>query len=385
MCTRWALKSLGVSVWLLTVWCGAPAWALTDPEAYQLYVIARSNSKLLANLEKNFPGFMRQAKRGAPQTLQHTATATPAVAVPKVASAAPSTAEKVAPPATANNNISKCPGWHFLLRNDWSDIGYLGCPTPVDKATGASLSFTQNYVANNRNWAAQGVAGIVYSDITQYTAGLSGGLFDRSVAAYIQTNTSFNSNATLASKNMETNTVGMSGELGFVDTSGDNINIFRLTPNVVQDAIKRTTSAAVMGESIPADGPFWDNIGYFGGNINAQLDPILKLQYADSTSATPLLFSGKSQSFRVGPEFTLLAQPYTGGTDDFLDRLGLKITWHGWYDTYAAATNYWWSNSVTYRLDANGNFAASFSYSRGLDENSGVFTNQYMLSLNGKI
>ena len=92
MCTRWALKSFGVSVWLLTVWCGAPAWALTDPEAYQLYVIARSDSKLLANLEKNFPGFMRQAKRGAPQTLQHTATATPAVAVPKVASAAPSTA-----------------------------------------------------------------------------------------------------------------------------------------------------------------------------------------------------------------------------------------------------------------------------------------------------
>ncbi len=128
-----------------------------------------------------------------------------------------------------------------------------------------------------------------------------------------------------------------------------------------------------MGEYIPAFAGLWDNRGYFGASINAQFDPEIKIQYASITDLKkPLLFSGKAESLRIGPELTLLAQPYSGGTNDLLDRLGLKVTYHPWYDTFASPRRlgslYWWSNSLTYRLDADGNFGVALSYDRGLDE-----------------
>jgi hypothetical protein len=42
-------------------------------------------------------------------------------------------------------------------------------------------------------------------------------------------------------------------------------------------------------------------------------------------------------------------------------------------------------NSIFYNLDDTGNVSVGFSYNRGLDENSGTMTNQYTVSLNGKI
>jgi len=290
------------------------------------------------------------------------------------------------PAAVTTNNVSTCPGFHFLLRDSWSDTGPLWCPTDVKKATGASLSYTDDYVAKNRNWATKGLAGIVFSDVDRIYPGVNPPQwFDRTFAFYVEDNSSYNSNSKLVSKNSDTRTAGFSGELGYIN--GNDYQYFRATPNVVWDAIKNTTAVAVMGEYIPALSSlgFWTPFHAFGDTLNWQFDPDLKLQYASTTDRkNPMQFSGKSQSFRVGPDLTVLVQPFgTGG--DFWSRIGLNTTFHPWYEAYTAHGAYWWTSAVTYRLDDAGNVGLKFTYNRGLDENSGVMTNQYLASLSGRI
>jgi hypothetical protein len=110
------------------------------------------------------------------------------------------------------------------------------------------------------------------------------------------------------------------------------------------------------------------------------------LQYASTTDPkNPLQFSGKSQSLRIGPDLTLLVKPFAGGGDDFWDRLALNTTFHPWYEGYTGHGSYWWTSAINYRLDEAGNVGLKFSYNRGLDENSGTMTNQYLASLSAKI
>jgi hypothetical protein len=284
----------------------------------------------------------------------------------------------------------------FLLRNDWSDLGVLGAclggGVSVDKAKGASLSFTKDYVANNKIWAAQAMAAAVFSDCDRSLHPLPGGgdsgFFEKSVAVYAQVNSNYNSNSTLVSKNSDTRTAGLSGELAYLH-SGD-YEVVRLTPNVVQDAIKGTTAVAVMGQYLPlwvSRPGIWHTTYIFDGNVSYQFDPTLDLQYASTTDRKkPLQFSGKDQSFRIGPELTLIVMPFAGG-GDLLSRIGLHETFHPWYEAYSSntSTQYWWANAITYNLTADGNFAVGFSYNRGRDENSGTLTNQYIISLNGKM
>ena len=81
----------------------------------------------------------------------------------------------------------------------------------------------------------------------------------------------------------------------------------------------------------------------------------------------------------------MLVTPFAVGANPLLRRIGVNITFHPWYETYSNRGSYWWANSIFYNLDDTGNVSVGFSYNRGLDENSGTMTNQYTVSLNGKI
>jgi hypothetical protein len=282
----------------------------------------------------------------------------------------------------------------FLLRNSWADLGVLGAciggGVSVDKAKGATASFTQDYVASNRIWAAQGMGAAVLSDcdlsLRPKPGGGDSGFLEKSVAIYAQVNSSYNSNAKLTSKNTDTRTAGLAGEIAYLH-AGD-YEVFRLTPNVVQDAIKSTSAVAVMGQYLPvwvSRPGIWHTTYTFGGNVSYQFDPTFDVQYASTTNrAKPILYSGRDQSLRVGPELTLIVTPFALG-NEFWSRIGITETFHPWYEAYSSNTSYWWSNSLTYNLTSDGNFAIGISYNRGLDENSGAVTNQYVVSLNGKL
>lgn len=357
---------------------------ISDDDARQILAIGHFDAATLAALKEKIPAFRRAAASPAPSGKTPVASKQ---SKPNVLKAEPPAAQSAAAPAAALfKNVSPCGGLHFLLRDSWADVGVLGCPTSVKKATGASISYSDDYVAQNRNWAAKGMAALYYSEWDLIYPGFSSGWFDKSLGFYVEDNSNFNSSSKLASKNSDIRTAGFSGELGYA--SGNDYQYFRVTPNVVWDAIKNTTAVAVMGEYIPALSSlgFWTVFHEFGDSLNWQFDPDMKLQYASTTDPkNPLQFSGKSQSLRIGPELTFLVQPFAGGTNDFLGRIGVNTTFHPWYEAYTGRGSYWWTTALNYRLDDHGNFGLKFSYNRGLDENSGMMTNQYLASLSGKL
>lgn len=383
----------------LTAGWAIPAAASQDQEqgtlltATQMKAIVcqKHDADTLAALKQADSSFQCDALP-ARSVVKHTASPPPKMKVASLAATTPAKSNpSVGPTATKpapalSNNISACPGIYFMLRDSWSDVGVLGCPTAVKKATGASISYSDDYVAKNRNWATKGLAGIGYSEVNIIHPGASPGeWFDKSVAFYVEDNSSYNSNSKLISKNSDSRTAGFSGELGYA--IANDYHFFRVTPNVVWDAIKDTTAVAVMGEYIPAMSSlgFWTVFHEFGDVFNWQFDPDIKFQYARTTDPkNPVQFSGKSQSFRIGPDLTVLVQPFGTG-NDFWSRIGLNTTFHPWYEAYSGRGSYWWTSAVNYRLDDQGYFGVKFSYSRGLDENSGVMTNQYLASLSGKI
>jgi hypothetical protein len=375
--------SLGGCVLSLSLTSSAyAAAALSDAELATFCAIAQHDPALVVKLQKECSATRRATS--VTRAPSKSVVSQPPPAVPLVT--------KAVPPAGSNGAAGGGPPgqaspYFIFLRSTWSDVGLLANPIEAQKAAGATIAFTQDYAAANKNWTAQGVIAAGYSNIAPFTPGVTaGGWFDRTVAIYVQDNANYNTNAKLTSKNSDSRTAGLVGELGYVDMSGNNYQFLRLTPSVTQDAIKNTTSVAVMGEYIPAFQGLWDTFGYFGGNINAQIDPELKVQYASTTDPkNPLAFSGKLQSLRVGPEVTLIVQPFTMGNNPFLDRIALNVTFHPWYDPYANRAEYWWTNALVYNLTTDGNFAVSVKYNRGLDENSGQMTNQYILGLSGKL
>ncbi len=371
---------------------------------------ATLDEKSLAKLQKRFPELANRTKpQQAPAPAKSQLIAKKAITLPA---------------ATTPNPPAPDQAFKILLRNDWSDLGILGAcmgsnsgggngdsssssdasggsstkaattgpGVSTTSAKGASLSFTRDYVANNSIWAAQGMVAAVYSDcsnLRNLAEGRNADWAEKSIAIYAQANSDYNSNLKLAAKNnIDTRTAGLSGELVYQSLSGD-LHIFRLTPNVTQDDIHNTSAVAVMGQYIPAFLSLpgvWAPQAIINGNVIYQFDPTLDVQYASTTNqAKPILFSGMSQSLRIGPELALIVTPFAGGGNDFLNRIGINELFHPWYETYSNRGSYWWTNTIKYNLDQKGNFALAFSYNRGLDENSGVMTNQYVLSLNGKI
>jgi hypothetical protein len=338
-------------------------------------------------------------------------TAKPSAAAAKTAQpsqVAKSDSPKKNPAGGGGNPSTPTGPLSYMVRSSWSDAGLLGSPcfqpppsadkssngppgnVSASQAKGASASFTRDYAGNNKIWAAQAMGAVVYTDcanannIYPVPGGGSSGFVERSIAAYAQVNSDYNSNVTFAKKNnVDTRTAGLSGEVMYL--SGGNYNVFRFTPNVVFDNIKGTTVVAAELQYIPILLPihgWWSS--YSIGTATFQFDPTLDLQYASATGhSAPLKFSGKDQSLRLGPELTFFIKPLDLA-GNFLSNLGFTETFHPWYEAYSGRGSYWWANSVFYNITPDGNFAIALSYNRGLDENSGTMTNQYIASLTGK-
>jgi len=255
------------------------------------------------------------------------------------------------------------------------------------KAKGASVSFTRDYANNNKIWQAQAMAAVGYTECTHRRISSNGdnGFIEKTIAVYAQTNSDYNSNATLAKKNnVDTRTAGLSGEVAYLHSDGD-IDVLRVTPNVTFNNLTNTTDAAVMVQYVPywiSMPGVWTQVGLPGNLWNFQFDPTLDFQYANAMEhSKPLMFSGKDQSLRIGPELTFIISP-VGIKGNFLSNIGLSETFHPWYEIYNGHGSYWWDNSIFYNITDN--ISVKLSYDRGLDENSGTMTNQYILSLAGK-
>ena len=229
----------------------------------------------------------------------------------------------------------------YMVRSDWTDTGLLGAGCIIapgsgvsaDKAKGASASFTRDYANNNKIWQAQAMGAVGYTECTHLRISSNGdsGFLEKTIAVYAETNSDYNSNTTVAKKNnVDTRTAGLSGEVAYLHSDG-YIDVLRVTPNVVFNNLNNTTDAAVMVQYVPywiTIPGVWTQIGLPGNLWNFQFDPTVDFQYASAMERSkPLLFSGKDQSLRIGPELTFLISP-VGIKGNFLSNIGFSETFH---------------------------------------------------------
>jgi hypothetical protein len=113
--------------------------------------------------------------------------------------------------------------------------------------------------------------------------------------------------------------------------------------------------------------------------------PEVKAQYDNATNSKPLLFSGKQEAFRIGPEATVLFNVVpNAGLPDFMDRISAKITYRSQTEFYSHRQLNWFDTSLTYDLDQQGYFALTATYQNGSIDETGQQANVYKVALSGK-
>ena len=284
--------------------------------------------------------------------------------------------------ATVDNVYNGCSGFVPLLRQDWTDIGFATCPQAIDKATGAQVSFSDDPVKKNAIWTIDGTAALLYN--------FSAGNMEMSTGGYVTVDRTTNSAASAASSNVDKLAYGGIFEFG-TSTSNNpySANYFRIRGGGVEDHLMQTTSSNVTFEWLPVyeDHSFLHIHSPFvpipGVPLILRFDPVLLVQYANIAGGSkPLPFNSQDQALRVGPQLTLTLY---SGTDDFWSHFTGHVTYHDAYETYSGRELSWFQTSLTYNLDKAGHLGLTGSYQRGPDEDTGVFSKLYKISLTGKI
>jgi hypothetical protein len=284
--------------------------------------------------------------------------------------------------AATDNVYGGCQGFVPLLRQDWTDIDFATCPQTVDKATGAQISYSDDQVKKNTSWTVDGTAALLYN--------FSAGNLEMSTGAYVTVDRTTNSAVSAASSNVDKLAYGGVFEFG-TSTSNDpySANYFRIRGGGVEDHLMQTTSSNVTFEWLPVyeDHSFIHIQSPFtpipGVPFILRFDPVLLIQYASIVGGTkPLAFNNLDQALRIGPQLTLTMY---SGTDDFWSHFTGHVTYHEAYETYSGRELSWLQTSLTYNLDKAGHLGLTGSYQRGPDEDTGVFSKIYKLSLTAKI
>jgi hypothetical protein len=288
----------------------------------------------------------------------------------------------------AERQYSKCPGFNFLLRQNWADAGIIAgkeCPDSVDKATGAQVSYTNDRVANNRIVAIDGTAALIYNSIIGNTPGQITP-YETSFGVYTTVDQSTNSAVSKAKSNVDTLAYGGVLELGF--TTNEGANYFRVRGGGVEDGIKDTTAGNVVFEWLPVYNPLSIHVPViqpFGLPIITRFDPELVALFDETVGKNQVLaFNNRQQSLRLGPELALNFLPFPG-LSDFQSRLNAKVAYDLFYEAYSGKFLSWFTSSLTFNIDKAGHLGLTGTYKRGPDINTGEWTNVYTIGLSGKI
>jgi hypothetical protein len=327
--------------------------------------------QILARVKEQFGKTIPEASKPA-----RVAMATmPAIApTPKRPSASPTKT-----PA-ASTVFGNCGGLTAVLRRNWTDIDIASCPQSVKDATGALLSYSYDKTSKNTSWTVNGTAAVIYtvpeSILSMGIYGTLNQVRNSSVAEAEQSN--INSNA-------------YGGFLEFVDTNNTYpyiANYFQLRGGGADDNIKKTSNANITAVWIPVyssdyfhiHDPF-NPIDGWPGRI--RFDPELWVQYAAVTGRNRTLsFNDQSEALRVGPQVALRFYP---GTSELLAHFRASVIYHWGYEVYSQRPITNLQANITYNLDTDGHLGLSLNYQRGQDEDTGVFSNVYLVSLTGKL
>lgn len=326
---------------------------------------------------EEFKRYLRDFKQSRPQKLipqksELTAARSVNHGSPPADRVAPITTRAAPPPTTSLK---------FLLRKDFADIGLFAAPSPTKGADGAEFSLTQDRIANDTTWSADATAAVAY---TYFVEDPRATLIGVTLAPYIKVNREIHSNK--VDDNVDTKTFGISGEIGFRNRLfGRGSDYFRGRFAVVQDDARNSTIAHGTAEWLPTY--LWDARTIPGTFINYNFTPELKVQYDSATeSGKTLLFSGRQDALRIGPEASLRFKVVApdGLLYDYLKRVVGSITYHWWTEAYSGRQDSWLDASLTYNLDEEGHIGLKFAYRNGRTEETGVQTDLYKITLTAK-
>ncbi len=287
-----------------------------------------------------------------------------------------------------NPNVkqSDCEGAIFLLRQDWNDIGF-GCPDTADKATGASITYTNDRVQRNSVWAIDGTAAVLYSaNFPTFQDKSSISYF--AIGAYTTVNKLSNSLISKSKTNVDTLAYG--GLIEFELATPADVgwrHFYELRGGGVTDNLMNTSAVSLAAEYHPVYFPWYLNRPFepFSLPFNVNIDPSLLLEYDSITgSGQTLAFNNNKQSLRIGPQISLKIFPLNGSTGLF-SRLSGAIAYHWAEETYTRRPLDWLSTSLSYKLDDAGYFKLTASYKHGHDEITGALTNLYKMGLTGAL
>ncbi len=205
----------------------------------------------------------------------------------------------------------------FLLRQNFSDIQLFDCASKVATAKGAEFSWSNDRVARDEAWTVNGMAAVAVSvrgDLSENTGRI--GFMGATLAPYVQLNRETHSANT--QKNTDTTIYGVSLEVG-LDASALGRHYLRTSLSGVDDQIKNTNFFHAKFEWIPANKAICVGTacGVFASEqlsaspgmpqLMYRFSPEFKIQYDNALeSSKPILFSGKDQSMRIGPEINFL-------------------------------------------------------------------------------
>jgi hypothetical protein len=367
---------------LVLAWVLAGLWILLSEGSY---AAEGDLARLLAKYQEEDPinwqtNFKADYERALLAKQKHPAAVQNAQA--KVAKKAPSGA--VVKEGKGDDLQSPAPEVTFLVRDSFSDIWLFDKPTAVSSAKGATVSWSRDNIAHDATWSMHGMAAAAVSIPGDYAKPGRISILGASLAAYVQVDREIHSN--LTKKNADTIVGGGTSEIG-IDTLGGS-QYFRLSGAAVTDRIADQTSVTTMFEWLPVYGGDYcigSPCSVPGLPIIYRFQPELKVQYDRTTDAGALLaFSGRKQSLRIGPEFTLLFKPF-GPQVGFLSQFHGQVTYHPWIEVYSNTRQSWLDASLTYNIDPKGHLGITGSYTRGYTETTGVLTDLYKIALTGKL
>jgi len=296
----------------------------------------------------------------------------------------------------SNTKSGNCgPGWAGgpIIRDSFTELSiFAACdPTSAAKATGAQFTYSDDLIAANRSFSANGVVAFPYSWIAEasppdrtmsYVSGFN-------IAPVVSFQRLTESNPKLQSKQIDILSYGLYSDLAVERLFGDPYltNHFRLRAAANGDFEGDVKSYSVTGEWEPLRAAA-DNVVGLGspnqlGYLHWQVNTILRAQYYERPTTKPdPLFDTSNSIFRAGP---VLAFSIGGNHGDpvpgWLQKTSFVSTFSTLTDFSDRREFNHWTNALVWNLDDAGNVAIKLKNEIGRIEDTGQKVNLTTLGL----
>jgi hypothetical protein len=278
------------------------------------------------------------------------------------------------------------PGWHFLLRNSFEDIGTFSCPKDFKSATGAQFGFTSDGITHNKSFTGKGVAALEYvwrspvGDAGPYLAGYA-------LSPWTSFNVATNSLQSLKSKEVDLLSFGGTGEVALAQIL-DSTQYLRLRPqyNTNFDGIAKSWSTTAEWQPVSNELGLSAPRG-LGPYLVWEVDPILRTIYSNRLNGSlDPIFATRNEALRIGPVVALTIAPVQNDAvvAHWLQTASFSASYEYLNDVHSGRNYGLFNTAVNLPVDSEGHLAFQVAYQNGNIEETGGKVNLITVGLAAK-